>query len=336
MNFTTLGDLSQTFMFRGKNAELRARVQQLQTEVTTSQSSNTRSHLHGSYAQLSDIERNLSVLDGYRTVGTEARIATDMMQSTLTEVQTRTGDLAAKLHLATQSTGQTTLNLASQDAASVFQSIVSALNTNVAGRALFSGASTDAPALADAETLLGDLRTALTGETTLSGVQAQLDSWFDLPGGGFETSGYLGSPDDGSGFKLADDVQISVALKADKQEFRDVLKSVAKAALSMDPTLGFSRDLSQTMLSSAADELTTMQTGLVDMAAGVGLAQELIEDTTARNEAALSSLKVARNELLGVDGYEAASKLESAQSQIELMYAVTVRASRLTLLDFMR
>ncbi|MDA7427662.1 flagellin [Primorskyibacter aestuariivivens] len=311
-------------------------MQQLQTEVTTGLASNTREHLNGSYAQLTDIERNISVLTGYRTVGNEARIAIDTMQATLTGMQSRTSDLAANLHLATQAAGQTSLELATQDAETVFRSVVSALNASVAGRALFSGVASDSAALANADALLNSLRTAISGETTLTGVDAQLYSWFNMPGGGFETIGYQGSLDEGNPFKLADDVQISVALKADKQEFRDVLKSVAKAALAMDPSLGFAPDLSRTLLATAAGELTTMQSGLVDLAAGVGLAQELVEDTTARNEAALSSLQIARNELLGVDGYEAASKLEAAQSQVELMYAVTVRASRLTLLDFMR
>lgn len=336
MNITSLGDLSQTFLFRGRNAELRAEMQQLQTEVTTGLAGNTRAHLNGSYAQLSDIERNLSVLSSYRSTGNEARIVIDTMQATLTDMQTRTSELSANLHLATQASGQTSLELGSQDAENVFRSVVSALNVSVAGRALFSGAATDSAALAEADALLSGLRSAISGETTLSGINSQLDNWFDAPGGGFETTGYQGSAEGGSPFKLADDVQISVALKADKQEFRDLLKSVAKAALAMDPSLGFARDLSESMLSSAAEELTSMQTGLVDLAAGVGLVQELVEDTTARNEAAMASLQIARNDLLGIDGYAAASRLEAAQSQIELMYAVTVRASRLTLLDFMR
>ena len=336
MNFATLGDLSQTFLFKGRNAALRAEMQQLQTEVTTGLTSNTRAHLNGSYAQLTDIERNLAVLSSYRSTGNEARIAIDTMQATLTDMQSRTSDLSANLHLATQASGQTSLQLASQDAENVFRSIVSALNVSVAGRSLFSGAATDTAALADADALLNGLRAAIAGETTLSGINSQLDNWFNMPGGGFETTGYQGSPDGGSPFKLADDVQISVALKADKQEFRDMLKSVAKAALAMDPSLGFARDLSKTLLSLAAEELNSMQTGLIDLAAGIGLAQELVEDTTARNEAAMASLQIARNDLLGIDGYAAASKLEAAQSQIEMMYAVTVRASRLTLLDFMR
>jgi flagellar hook-associated protein 3 FlgL len=37
-----------------------------------------------------------------------------------------------------------------------------------------------------------------------------------------------------------------------------------------------------------------------------------------------------------VDPYEAATKLEAAQSQLEALYTVTARLSRLNLVDFLR
>lgn len=336
MTLTPIGDLSHSFMMRQRQTDLKTDMLALQTEVTTGLAADTRTHLGGDYAHLSDIERSISMLDTYRVAINEAETMTVAMQNALGTVQDVSSDLSSGLLLAAQSGARQGLETISDDAGLAFSTIVSQLNGRAANRTLFSGAAYGTAALATGEEMLASLRTAVAGETTLTGVQAALDTWFDMVGGGFETVGYLGSTTDGTPLQLSEDVRVGLSLRADDTVFRDILKATAMAALSGDETLGFSLNLQASMVGRAGTDLIEVQPFLTDRISGLGLVQSRIDDNKVRNEAAALTLELSRNTLLGVDPYESATRLDQVQSQIETLYAVTVRASRLSLLDFMR
>lgn len=336
MNVMSIGDLSHSFMMRQRQTDLKTDMLALQAEVTTGLAADTRTHLGGDYAHLSDIERSISMLDTYRFAINEAETMTVTMQNALGTVQEVSSDLSSGLLLAAQSGAQQGLATVSADAEQTFATIVSQLNGRAANRTLFSGAAYDTAALASGEEMLSLLQAAVAGETTLTGVQTALDAWFDTVGGGFETDGYLGSTTDGTPLQLSEDVRVGLSLRADDTVFRDVLKATAMAALAGDETLGFSLDLQAAMVGRAGTDLIEVQPTLTDTISGLGLVQSRIDDNKVRNEAASLTLELSRNTLLGVDPYESATRLDQVQTQIETLYAVTVRASRLSLLDFMR
>ncbi|WP_417523418.1 flagellin [Marinovum sp.] len=335
MNLTTIGDLSQSYMLRHRQTALQAESLQRQTELTTGLAADTRSHLRGDYAQLADIERSLSMLDSYDVAITESDTMTTMMQTALGAMQEVTSDLSTSLVLAAQTDAPMAVRNVSGDAALGFASLVGQLNTRAGGRSLFAGAAYDSAALAAPEEMLAALRGALAGEVTMTGVQARLDSWFGS-GGDFETLGYLGVTEDGTPLQLSEDVRIGLSIRADDQVFRDTLKATAMAALAADDSLGFADDLQAQMVETAGTELIALQPALTETMAGLGVVQARIEDSQVRNAAAGLALEVSRNTLLAADQYEAATRFELVQTQIETLYAVTVRASRMSLLDYMR
>ena len=55
-----------------------------------------------------------------------------------------------------------------------------------------------------------------------------------------------------------------------------------------------------------------------------------------RNGAETTSLQIARNGITAVDPYETASRLEATRQQLETLYTLTARISRLSLVDFLR
>lgn len=336
MNLTTIGDLSRSFVMRHHQADLKAQSQRLQVELTTGLAADTRSHLSGDYAHLGDIERSLTMLDTYRQAIAEADTMTIAMQGALGVVQEVSSDLSSGLLLAAQSGAHQRLSTVSEDAGNAFHTIVGKLNANAASRSLFSGAAFDTAALADASDMLTSLRAAVAGEVTLSDIEDALDTWFNDPAGGFATMGYVGATTDGTPLQLSEDVRVGLSIRADDQVFRNVMKATAMAALSGDASLGYPPDLQQALVTQAGTELIELQTELTDTIAGLGLVQSRIEENKVRNETAVLTLEMSRNALLGVEPYEAATRLEQVQTQIETLYAVTVRASRLTLLDFMR
>jgi flagellar hook-associated protein 3 FlgL len=89
-------------------------------------------------------------------------------------------------------------------------------------------------------------------------------------------------------------------------------------------------------MNTAGQNLLTVQDDLTNLRAGVGFAEARIENFQARTEAERISAEYAKGALLSVDPYEAATRLEDAQFQLESLYSVTVRLSRLNLTSFMR
>jgi flagellar hook-associated protein 3 FlgL len=86
----------------------------------------------------------------------------------------------------------------------------------------------------------------------------------------------------------------------------------------------------------AATSLLQNDTDRAFLRGNLGFAQARIEQAQTRNESEIAALEIARSDLLSIDPYEAATRLEAAQTQLETLYSVTARLSRLRLVDFLR
>ena len=335
MKIQSIGDLAQSLMLRQQNAGLKQTMQRLTSELSTGRVQDTSKHLSGDYSRLTDIERSMTLLAGYKTAGNEAAVFASATQFALERMQSVTSDLGTDLIQISASTLSSVLETNSATALGQFESLVSALNTDVAGRGLFSGAATDRAAVVGADDLLADLRTAMAGAATAADLRAAADTYFG-PAGGFETTGYSGSNAPIAPMALRDGETVVLDIKADDQAFRNMLKETALAALATDPAFGLSRTEQAEVMNTAGQNLLTVQDDLTNLRAGVGFAEARIENFQARTEAERISAEYAKGALLSVDPYEAATRLEDAQFQLESLYSVTVRLSRLNLTSFMR
>jgi flagellar hook-associated protein 3 FlgL len=85
----------------------------------------------------------------------------------------------------------------------------------------------------------------------------------------------------------------------------------------------------------AGESLASSQTGFAELAARLGTAEASIVNAGVQNDAQKSALETARLGLLSVDPYETAAKLAEAQTQLETLFAITSRMSRLSLVNFL-
>lgn len=336
MTMLTIGDMAQTYMLQRQNVQLKQQMNQLTQELASGRTSDVADHLSGNYSYLSDIEHGLKVLNGFDTATSEATLFTEVMQRALGNVQDTVSDLATSLIATNNSNLVAVFDSVSADARSQMASMVSSLNTNVAGRTLFSGVDVDSAALASSEDMLTSLRAAVAGQVTLSGIRTAVDVWFDTPGGSFETLAYMGATQAMSPIQLGEGESVNLDIRADDQVFRDMFKQTAIAALASDPTLGYTALMKGDLLLGAGEQLLTSQNGITKIRADLGFTEARIDESVTRIAAEKTSLEYARGELLGVDPYETATKLETVQFQLESLYAVTVRLSRLSLVDFLR
>lgn len=334
-SYLSLGDLAQTYRMRRQNVALRSEITRLGQELSTGRASDTGAHLAGDLSGLAAIERGLETLNSYRVSVSEATVTAGAMQAALDRLAGEAGTLAEALLAAKSAGGAHLIGAAGAAARATFDAAVETLNARAADRSLFAGTATDGPALAGADQILAALQTEIAAETSAAGVIARIEAWFD-PGGGFETSGYLGGTTDLAPWRAGPGQTVSLSVRADDTEVRALLAAAATAALADQSPIAGNPDELAELVGRAGELLLTAQSGLIERQADVGAAEAKLAEAATRNAAERSALERARADLLSVDPYSTATELEAVQGQLETLYALTARLSRLSLTDFLR
>lgn len=336
MNFSSIGDLALTFQQRKQNVQIKTDLGRLTQELTSGRKADISTAVAGDFSPIVSIERSLRAAGAYSTALAEAELFTETMQSSLEMVQNTSSELGPSLLMASSSSHTTFLQTSARDAETKLSGVVSALNTRIADRSTFGGAATGGPALATSETMLAALQTAIAAETTAAGVEAAIDDWFFAPGGGFETTGYLGSAQPIGSFRLSDNDTETVALTAADPAIRGVLKGFAMAVMTGDGRSGLSATERLDLARMAGESLLGSESELAVVRSGIGSAQARIDTVMARNASETTSLEIARSEITEIDPYKTATELEAVRTQLETLYTITARLSRLSLADFLR
>lgn len=335
MSMVTLGDLSTHFLLRRHNTALRAEIGRMGQELATGRVSDPAAHLRGDLGALAEIEWRQMLTAGYRQAARETMLVTDAMQAALDVVQTQSDVLAAAARAGALMQTDLLPSITARSGREALEMVVSALNTQAAGRHVFSGDTSDRPALAAADTMLADLRLATAGLTSAADVAAAVTDWFMAPGGGFETLAHSGSSTPAPPLVVAEGERVSLAITADQSAFRALMIPMALVALADDPGLVLDPAQRRDLLASAATAMHAAQPALIELRADLGVTEERLEDTSARLASRDAALDVARDALLGIDPYQAATRLEEARFNLESLYTITARMSRLRLSEYL-
>ncbi|MDP4034456.1 MAG: flagellin [Pseudorhodobacter sp.] len=334
MALVSLGDMAQSFMLRRQNAALKSDLQTLSTELATGRVADTAKQTRGDLAPLSAIDATLSRLRAYGSATAESALFTQGMQTVLASVEQLASDFGPVL-LQSSSPGNpgVVANLGTE-ARQKFETVVSLLNTRMGDRTLFAGQATDSAALADPETILSALDTAISGATSALDVQTAISDWFDDPGG-YAAIAYLGG-NALAPLPIAQGEAAHIGVTAMDPAIRETLKGLAMAAMLDRGALAAAPAARADLARRAGDSLMASQTDRAGMAAGLGVVEARIEAASTRNTAESSGLEIARLGIVSVDPYETATKLEATQTRLETLYTITARLSRLSLMDFLR
>jgi len=335
MSIISIGDMAQTFMIRQQNTQLKTTATQLALELSTGYTSDISKRFSGDFTVISSLETSLKSLAAYKTSATEVANFTNIMQTALGYMQDQTTQAATSLMLTANSESLVQIQNTAFDVRQKLDAVVSALNTQAGGRSLFAGSATDKPALASAEIMISELQVAISGQTTAADVEAAVNAWFG-PGGGYETAGYLGSATALSPFLIGADQKAEVSITANDSIIRDTLKGLALAALVADGALSGNISEQRQLLSTAGSSLLSVGEKQTGIRANLGAVEAFIEAVTAHSSSEMSALEILKTNLLSVDLYQTASELEAVQTQLETLFALTARMSRLSLVDFLR
>ncbi|MCR8724348.1 flagellin [Frigidibacter sp. ROC022] len=335
MAMTSIGDQSQLYLTRTQTLRLKTDLTRLSQELASGRRSRPATATTGDTAHLLTIERGLTALAGFRTATAEAGAFAAATQTALESVQTGLSALAPELISTANSANPSQIASKSADARGQFGSVVALLNGQSGGRALFAGTATDRQPLAGSEAMLAQLTAAIAGETTASGIESIVDDWFMTAGGGFETLGYKGGGGAPS-FRVAEGEDVSTSVNAADPAVREILKGHALAALVSSPALAGNVAEQVALMQRAGEVLAGAETGLTRIRATLGDTEARIDALTTRQSAERTALQLAEAKFTSADPYETASALQEVSTQLETLYAVTARLSRLNLAEYLR
>lgn len=333
MPVVSVGDMAQQFVSMRNGGAIKTELSRLTESLSTGKVTDITQHLDGQTTWFSGINYTLTQLDGYGQAASETQQTLANMQTVLSQVDGLRGETGAQLLLVSDASTNRQIDEAAQAARGAFGSMVSALNTRLADRALFGGINVDDPPLADADAMLADLVTSIGGATTAPDIQAAVDTWFDSPTGGFATFAYQGDAGAALDKRVAENRSFAIEARADNAEIRDVLKAAAMAAMATDVP-GLDGETRSALLQGAGIGLFAAADGLVAVQSRLGYVEAEVERTTAEMNAQRTALEISRNDLIAADQFDTASRLQSVQLQLETHYSVTARLSQISLLDY--
>lgn len=321
----SIGDLASFFFSSRFQGDLKSAVERAARAMTTGEVEDKTRHLGGTSLALSLLDRKSSLLQQHKLGIAEASIFARASQSALDRIQNGVEEISKSLALHSQTENPAGFRTVVQNARDTFNDVVRAVNTEFAGRYVFSGSATSRSPLPNGETMLAALTPHLAGVTTANDLIDGIETWFDLPTGGFESSAYGGSSTGFVSMPLNSATSATFGLRADDPVIRDTLKSLAIAVFAGDSALGLSISEQQEALSHARSGLGLSTRNLIEERSSLGLTEALIDKAGQQVEEGIASLNRERLELVGVDPFEEASRFEAAQQQLEILYRIAAR-----------
>ncbi len=325
-------DLARSMILRKQVADLKGATERHASEMTLGRTADPGQKLRGDFTALAGVQRALAQVESHATVVAEANLQFTTMQNALDKVHDLTTGASARLLSINTQTQSILLQRESETIWQEMGTVVSMLNAQVAGRSLFAGIATDGPAVMDRDAILATLQSeiALAGATTATDVETVVSNWFAAG------SAYLGSATELAPYRLAPGDTMAPPPTAADPALQDLLKGMAMMALLSQGLMAGDDAERFELTQTAASTMLAAQPSFFDLRAAVGIGEAQIEKAEVRLTNERVSLQRALSDLIAVDPYEAAVKLEETQSRLEALFAITARLSRLSLSDYLR
>lgn len=332
MAMLSVGDLAQSFLMTRQSTALKSELQRLSNEVTTGVAADAARHLGGDFGALAGIDTSLARLAGYKSVTTDLGLFAGGMQAALGLVDSLASDLGQSLLAGATTSPPSRIDALGVEAAQKLESVVSGFNALLGDRSLFAGTATATTPLPNAGALLTTLEGIVASARTADEVDTALTEWFAAPTG-FAVA-YRGGPPMAS-VSIGPGEAVHIDITAADPAVRDTLKGIAMAALLDRGILADQPSARAAIVKRSGEILSQSQTDRSLLTARLGTFEAQIDRAAQRNSAEASALQIARSDLLSVDGYEAASRLQQTETQLETLYTLTARLSRLNLVNFL-
>ena len=337
---TQFGSMARLRSFQRHGSALKQTISTLGNELTTGAVSDKTRHLQGDMSLLASINRSLDLSATHQRIATETQLLLEVQQTTINDIQARTEDSFAELLRLGPFKDSKSLRIAAKQMQTGLEHVVGRLNTTLAGRFVMSGMAGDSATLPSADALLDAIEAGpppLPPDPTVAQLQEHVSQWF-ATGGGFDDAalGYGGASPRPEPVKLGDGYDVTLDVTAQDPAFRKTLAAFATGALVSRGYFADDPSAQRALFGDVAMDLAAANQQVIGLAARTGIQEQLAAQAKTRASAEEAAMKIAQAELLESDPYETATQLEQAMSQLDMIYNLTARLSRLSLADYLR
>ena len=334
MALNSIGDLSQHFQSLRQTTSIKDRLYMLSNEVTTGTKSDLTAHLNGDVNRLLSLDREIEVMEHYKSSANEASQVMALMQNSLEALDALRIQQAEQSLAITESTARPILNATADSAEERFTEMVATLNRRSGDRSLFAGIQTDGAALASAADMLDDMVASVPAPPTVENIRLAVENWFADPIGGFETVGFIGS-NEPIEVRVSQNQSVGLNATAADDGIKQVLKAMATGAIAGRLSSGLSNSQYAELIQNAGVDLLSSATDLNALRGRLGTSESIVMNKIAEQEAQLTAFSTTRNNMVNSDPFETAVRLQEVQQQLETHFAVTARISGLSLANYL-
>lgn len=334
MKPAAFGDMARTAQMQRQSAHARQQIAVLQQELASGRAASSKGRSSAEITLISGLERTRANHDALMANAAMAGAVLDGQDRALAAITATIEPRIEELGQPEFLRSDMALPGAAARSEEALRDLVAMLNSSVAGRSIFAGSAHDAPALADADTMLAALAAQIPPGASADSVMQTVAGWF-APGGGFDDAGYLGGPAATAAVPLGEGEGLRLDLTAQAGAFRDLMANLASAALIGRGVLQGDPAQQREVLAQSGKQLAQTHAEIGQVQTLVGMRQAQLDTATARLAAAKSAADIALSELRDVDPFKTAAELQASIARLEQIYLVTARLSRLSLSEYL-
>lgn len=317
-------------------------IAKLQKEAVTGTYADTGLELGTRTSTSLDYTRESSRLQSIIDSNSVAEQRMDASQLAMENMSSSAQTLLNSVIALSGNTDGSSLAVAANTATSVLENFTSYGNTAVNGEYLFSGINTDAQTLNDSfiSDITGNFKTAFSDYMSANGIASEADvtasemSDFLLDyQDNFDWSSWTSASETTMSSRISTSETVSTSTTANSDGFKSlVLASVISSQL-------VNSGLSTGALAVVNDTTTKLAgsaiSGIDTQRAQIGLSQERVEKANTYMSAQKTIIDTQLNDLVGVDTYEASTRLTTLLNQVETSYTITSKIQGLSLVNFL-
>ncbi|NLR98982.1 flagellar hook-associated family protein [Rhizobium sp. P38BS-XIX] len=336
---------------------MRQTIRQAQNEMTSASTEATTGVYAdigvalGSNTSLSvNLTRDVTRIDSILSSNSIANQRMTSSQTALTNMGSQAQKLMDQLVALRGNSDGSSVALTQQTATSTISSVIASANTMVNGEYLFAGTNTDVQPMTDksasTNTAIQNALTAYMGAQTppvtsasnLTGAQMK-DFITTKVEPMFTSDAAWASWSSASDQNMTSRISNSEVVETSTNSNSAGMRYLALATSVTNALMGTTPGLNQDALNAVTDQTISYSRQAIDglntQASQLGLSQARLSDANTTLNAQKTILNTNIGDLTGVDPYEASTKVNSLQTQLETAYTIVSKIQQLSLVNYL-
>lgn len=315
------------------------------TEATTGVYADIGVSLGSNTASSVNLTRDVTRIDSILSSNSVVNQRMTSSQTALSDMSSQAQKFMDQLVALRGNSDDSSIQLTQQTATATLSSFVADANTMVNGEYLFAGTNTDVQPMTDNSTAATTaIQSALSDYATAQGVAIS-----DLTGNQMKdfittvAEPLVTSDSSWSDWSSASDQNMSSRISnSEVIESSTNANATGMRYLALSSTVAnalMGQGLSQDALNAVTDQATSYARqaidGLNNQASQLGLSQARLTDANTSLNAQKTIINTNIGDLTGVDPYEASTKVNSLQTQLETAYTIVSKIQQLSLVNYL-